>query len=93
MVLLLAVIVAMKEAGKPERWMWMGFDKVDQAPQEGDFLVDASNGSAKAESQGEMDWGLAKSASGPSVGLVEACLLYTSPSPRDQRGSRMPSSA
>ena len=25
--------------------------------------------------------------------LVEDCLLYTSPSPRDQRGSRMPSSA
>ena len=25
--------------------------------------------------------------------LTEACLLYTSPSPRDQRGSRMPSSA
>ena len=25
--------------------------------------------------------------------LYEACLLYTSPSPRDQRGSRMPSSA
>ena len=25
--------------------------------------------------------------------LVEGCLLYTSPSPRDQRGSRMPSSA
>ena len=25
--------------------------------------------------------------------LGEACLLYTSPSPRDQRGSRMPSSA
>ena len=25
--------------------------------------------------------------------LNEACLLYTSPSPRDQRGSRMPSSA
>ena len=24
---------------------------------------------------------------------VVACLLYTSPSPRDQRGSRMPSSA
>ena len=24
---------------------------------------------------------------------VELCLLYTSPSPRDQRGSRMPSSA
>ena len=27
------------------------------------------------------------------AGLVKACLLYTSPSPRDQRGSRMPSSA
>ena len=26
-------------------------------------------------------------------GEVESCLLYTSPSPRDQRGSRMPSSA
>ena len=26
-------------------------------------------------------------------GQVEVCLLYTSPSPRDQRGSRMPSSA
>ena len=25
--------------------------------------------------------------------LVDSCLLYTSPSPRDQRGSRMPSSA
>ena len=24
---------------------------------------------------------------------IQACLLYTSPSPRDQRGSRMPSSA
>ena len=24
---------------------------------------------------------------------IKACLLYTSPSPRDQRGSRMPSSA
>ena len=27
------------------------------------------------------------------VGLLSICLLYTSPSPRDQRGSRMPSSA
>ena len=30
----------------------------------------------------------------PSVCCADmACLLYTSPSPRDQRGSRMPSSA
>ena len=27
------------------------------------------------------------------VGELDTCLLYTSPSPRDQRGSRMPSSA
>ena len=27
------------------------------------------------------------------IELCESCLLYTSPSPRDQRGSRMPSSA
>ena len=27
------------------------------------------------------------------IGDVGCCLLYTSPSPRDQRGSRMPSSA
>ena len=31
-----------------------------------------------------------KSATGISI---EGCLLYTSPSPRDQSGSRMPSSA
>ena len=30
---------------------------------------------------------------GTGVDRHQACLLYTSPSPRDQRGSRMPSSA
>ena len=29
----------------------------------------------------------------PGNALAYNCLLYTSPSPRDQRGSRMPSSA
>jgi len=29
----------------------------------------------------------------PTHVLIIPCLLYTSPSPRDQRGSRMPSSA
>ena len=32
-------------------------------------------------------------ATAPFIGLFGTCLLYTSPSPRDQRGSRMPSSA
>ena len=31
--------------------------------------------------------------SGNLLGQSRVCLLYTSPSPRDQRGSRMPSSA
>ena len=30
---------------------------------------------------------------GPEALIFCSCLLYTSPSPRDQRGSRMPSSA
>ena len=30
---------------------------------------------------------------GKSIPVLYSCLLYTSPSPRDQRGSRMPSSA
>ena len=29
----------------------------------------------------------------PNLYDIKPCLLYTSPSPRDQRGSRMPSSA
>ena len=40
--------------------------------------------------------GLHLSELGYKVIIIEAnkvCLLYTSPSPRDQRGSRMPSSA
>ena len=36
---------------------------------------------------------LAENFSGFKDSLVSLCLLYTSPSPRDQRGSRMPSSA
>ena len=34
-----------------------------------------------------------KEVSPPDVDTEKPCLLYTSPSPRDQRGSRMPSSA
>ena len=35
----------------------------------------------------------AKVVKGQPLARVNTCLLYTSPSPRDQRGSRMPSSA
>ena len=34
-----------------------------------------------------------KGKAGERFGVRNSCLLYTSPSPRDQRGSRMPSSA
>ena len=37
--------------------------------------------------------GSASVPSGASTGKYEACLLYTSPSPRDRQKSRMPSSA
>ena len=39
--------------------------------------------------------GISKLLSPPASDLspLKSCLLYTSPSPRDQRGSRMPSSA
>ena len=45
-------------------------------------------GSAVSASQVEMNSGIQF-----YDGITTACLLYTSPSPRDQRGSRMPSSA
>ena len=38
-------------------------------------------------------WNQVQVYSGQQVAHYTACLLYTSPSPRDQRGSRMPSSA
>ena len=38
--------------------------------------------------------GTREGVAGPDgIGYLYLCLLYTSPSPRDQRGSRMPSSA
>ena len=40
-----------------------------------------------------MDKDLSKAVNKVFVDLYNDCLLYTSPSPRDQRGSRMPSSA
>ena len=46
----------------------------------------------KAKGKKKSKKGSKKSASKKSA-PVKACLLYTSPSPRDQRGSRMPSSA
>ena len=54
-------------------------------------------GNAEAKSAGTTDVEAANAESAVAaelaVELSATCLLYTSPSPRDQRGSRMPSSA
>ena len=48
-----------------------------------------------ADAKAEMARALSAAAAtqGPGSPAMWTCLLYTSPSPRDQRGSRMPSSA
>ena len=51
-------------------------------------VVRESDTDYESESEDERD-----SAPRPKKIKVKFCLLYTSPSPRDQRGSRMPSSA
>ena len=53
---------------------------------------------AEAGAQNQLDYNLAvahyrNSDYAAAIPLFGDCLLYTSPSPRDQRGSRMPSSA
>ena len=48
-----------------------------------DAITAVRNLKREAESNSDVDW----------IDALETCLLYTSPSPRDQRGSRMPSSA
>ena len=61
-------------------------------PRHAPLLADLTRGVVQLHQNGKVidrfmiDGGLADVSS-------ESCLLYTSPSPRDQRGSRMPSSA
>ena len=68
------------------------------------YVLDAPPGMDLAELRSKQDYfikyalqsveGVAEVASiGGYVKQYQVCLLYTSPSPRDQRGSRMPSSA
>ena len=48
-------------------------------------------GAAEPAEAVEAPW--ANQVEADATALFQICLLYTSPSPRDQRGSRMPSSA
>ena len=59
-----------------------------------------TNGNYRCSFCGKSQEEVKKLIAGPSVYICDECielcndcLLYTSPSPRDQRGSRMPSSA
>ena len=56
----------------------------DDHRQAGFFLDQAVEVTQQGAAAGEYD---------AALGDVRACLLYTSPSPRDDTGSRMPSSA
>ena len=56
------------------------------------YSVDPESGAATALFTSNLDV-VAGLAHDPATDTIYSCLLYTSPSPRDQRGSRMPSSA
>ena len=56
----------------------------------GQFVMEMAN---QFERSGEIEDALVQSSNDGRTVRIGDCLLYTSPSPRDQRGSRMPSSA
>ena len=62
-------------------WLWMGVLKEPTTPETWSNSYSTSPGGHHALTRLLKEWNF------------EVCLLYTSPSPRDQRGSRMPSSA
>ena len=66
---------------------------IDHESQFDDHWITDQQIKLKGEQQMALASKVAKVAHDKPDGLDEACLLYTSPSPRDQRGSRMPSSA
>ena len=59
----------------------------------GDFASNIAMIASKAAGMKPRDLAEKILAALPEVADISNCLLYTSPSPRDQRGSRMPSSA
>ena len=62
---------------------------------------DSSNANTQIKASGDtvriasevVDFSSTTNAATDTFDIIGICLLYTSPSPRDQRGSRMPSSA
>ena len=98
------IIVSMLPAGKHVTAVYTESDGVIANATAGALLIDSSTidvdtaraVSAEAEAAGlaMVDAPVSGGVGGAAAGtLTFICLLYTSPSPRDQRGSRMPSSA
>ena len=90
-------VVVVRGAG---RAFSSGFDLTvfgDEGPSPAGGRVPADTGRLMADALERTSPVLVAALHGHVVGgglvLAAACLLYTSPSPRDQRGSRMPSSA
>ena len=62
-----------------------GFTSIGEFGDSKYFLSNSNSQPAAAQGVAESNGGY--------LAIINSCLLYTSPSPRDQRGSRMPSSA
>ena len=77
-----------------ELWRDVGHEKFSRTPYEDSVLpiIEAGRAELVANDYALDDEISLEPTPGHTPGHV-ACLLYTSPSPRDQRGSRMPSSA
>ena len=73
-----------------------GVDK-GQVPADQLIVVDGQGkvlrGKGKASAETALHLRIVEATQAGAVLHTHSCLLYTSPSPRDQRGSRMPSSA
>ena len=87
---------------EPDQYQLVDFGRGRKVERFATVLVDrpspAADGATMADpanaSSASMRFEAARGGEGRWIGGdASACLLYTSPSPRDQRGSRMPSSA
>ena len=70
-------------------------EKEERAKQNEKKQKEKERGERKAQEQRDKMFGLKNKTAGKAAAgaLADACLLYTSPSPRDATLSRMPSSA
>ena len=82
--------IAKEDIGRAVKWV----EKMDESDVKVRVSEDVAERWARESPAEAAEW-VSKMPEGEarSESMEEVCLLYTSPSPRDQRGSRMPSSA